>query len=206
MNQKKEKVSNRKETDIFIRLPSLILSSPLVTLITTVLIIQRVTNIGLIISSIFFYVLLPIITYFYLYKRGLITDEKFDFNIRKREERPRYNIIMITGLLINFLLLSMYNIPVVYEISLFLLLSFVVFTLITFFWKISGHMTQTVLLILILAFVFPNISIYIILIGYLILVPLVGLSRVRLKHHDIWQVLAGTLVTTLVGILVFTIL
>jgi len=205
MRIKKIEISNLKVSDILIRLPSMIFSSPVVTLLTTIILIQRINYLGLIISSIFFYVLLPILTYLYLYKKGLITDEKFDFNIRKREERPLYNIIMILGFFTNYVLISMYNIPVVQEIALFLLLSLLLFTIVTFFWKISGHMTQTVLGILILAYVLPDIRVYILLAGYLICIPLVGLSRIKLKHHDIYQVLAGTLITTLIGILIFTI-
>jgi hypothetical protein len=194
-----------KLKDILIRLPSLIFSSPVVTLVTTIILIPRIEYIGLIASSLFFYVLFPILTYLYLYKKGLITDKKFDFNIRKREERTLYNIIITMGFFTNYVLLSMYNIPVVQEVALFLLISFFVFTLITLFWKISGHMTQTVLLILILAYVFKDYQIYITLAGYLVCIPLVGLSRIKLKHHDIWQVLAGTFVTTAIGVLVFTI-
>jgi membrane-associated phospholipid phosphatase len=66
-------------------------------------------------------------------------------------------------------------------------------------------MTQTVLSILILAYIFPSASTYILLGGYLVCIPLVGLSRIKLGHHDIWQVIAGTLVTTVIGLLLFTI-
>jgi len=191
-----------KLKDILVRLPSMIFSSPVVTTITTILLLRRIEYLGLIVSSFFFYVIFPILTYLYLYKKGLITDKKFDFNIRKREERPLYNLIMIMGFFTNYVLLSMYNIPVVQEVALFLLLSFFVFTLVTFFWKISGHMTQTVLLILILAYIFTDYQIYILLAGYLVCIPLVGLSRIKLKHHDIWQVIAGTLVTSLIGFLI----
>jgi membrane-associated phospholipid phosphatase len=201
----KFKLPKIKLKDIPIRLPSMIFSSPVVTTLTTVLLLRRIEYLGLILSSIFFYIIFPFLTYLYLYKKGLITDERFDFNIRKREERPLYNLIMIMGFFTNYVLLSMYNIPIVQEVALFLLLSFFVFTLVTFFWKISGHMTQTVLLILILAYIFKDYQIYIILVGYLVCIPLVGLSRIKLKHHDIWQVLAGTFVTTAIGILVFTI-
>jgi membrane-associated phospholipid phosphatase len=140
-----------------------------------------------------------------LYKKGLITDKKFDFNIKKREERPLYNLILILGFLTNYILLALYKVPVVEEIALFLLLAFLVFSIVTLFWKISGHMTQTVLGILIFAYVFPDYRLYILLVGYLLCVPLVGLSRIKLGHHDIWQVIAGTLVTTSIGILLFTI-
>lgn len=199
------KLKKVKFSDILIRLPSMVFSSPIITTSTTILIARMIPYFGLVLSSVFFYIFLPVLTYAYLKRKGLITDARFDFNIRKREERPLYNIIMILGFFTNYILIAMYNIPIVEEIALFLFLSFLVFTVVTFFWKISGHMTQTVLGILIFAYVLPDIRIYILLAGYLIFVPLVGLSRVKLKHHTVWQVIAGTTVTTLLGVLLFTI-
>jgi membrane-associated phospholipid phosphatase len=199
-NQQKKTIKR-----ILLEIPSAIFSSPTVTFFTTVLIVGMIPYFGLIVSSVFFYVFVPVITYAYLYKKGLITDKKFDFNIKKREERPLYNLILILGFLTNYILLALYKVPVVEEIALFLLLAFLVFSIVTLFWKISGHMTQTVLGILIFAYVFPDYRLYILLVGYLLCVPLVGLSRIKLGHHDIWQVIAGTLVTTSIGILLFTI-
>jgi membrane-associated phospholipid phosphatase len=196
--KKREKINK-----FLLQIPSAVFSSPLVTTVLTIIIIKYIPYLGLIFSSIFFYILTPIITYSYLYKKGLITDKKFDFNIRKRQERPLYNFIIILGFLTNFLLLSMFKVAFAKEIALFLLLAFLTFTVITLFWKISGHMTQTVLSILILAYIFPSASIYILLVGYLICVPLVGVSRIKLGHHNIWQVIAGTLVTSAIGVVVF---
>jgi membrane-associated phospholipid phosphatase len=195
-----------KFQDVLIRIPSMIFSSPVVTILLTVVLTQYIPYKGLIISSAFFYILMPILIYTYLYKIGLITDKEFDFNIRKREERPLSLLLASFGFLTNYVLISMYNLPQAKEIALFFSLAFFVFAIITIFWKISGHMTQTVITILILAYAFSDIKIYILLIGYLICVPLVGYSRIKLKHHNIWQVIAGTLVTTAIGILVFTII
>lgn len=197
-----------KEVDykhLLIKIPSVIFSSPVVTAITTIVVIKYIPYLGLRISSVLFYIVMPILTYLYLKKRGLITDEKFDFNIRKREERPLYNLILTLGFLTNYILIAMYKIPIATEIALFVAASFLVFGIVTLFWKISGHMTQTVLGILILAYIFPDVRIYILLAGYLIAVPLVGFSRIKLKHHDIYQVIAGTVITTIIGILIFTI-
>jgi membrane-associated phospholipid phosphatase len=202
------KLTNKKKKQIntiLLKIPSLIFSTPVVTTVCTIVIARFTPYWGLILSSIFFYILMPVLAYAYLYKKGLITDKKFDFNVRKREERPLYNFIMILGFLTNYILISMYKIPIVEEIALFLLISFLVFTIVTLFWKISGHMTQTVLAILTLAYIFPNARLWILLVGYLICIPLVGLSRIKLKHHNIWQVVAGTLVTTIIGVLLFTI-
>jgi membrane-associated phospholipid phosphatase len=203
------KLSKKRKKEIqrvLLEIPSLVFSSVIVTTVATIILARYLPYLGLIFSSILFYVFMPVLTYAYLYKRGLITDKKFDFNIRKREERPLYTLIVIMGFLTNYILISLYNIPIVEEVSLFLFLAFFVFSIVTLFWKISGHMTQTVLSVLILAYVFPNLSIPILLIGYLICVPLVGLSRVKLGHHTIWQIIAGTLVTSSIGIILFTIL
>lgn len=198
------KKDKEKILKLLIQLPSAIFSFPVVSTLCTVIIVKFIHNWGLIISSIFFYILTPVFTYIYLHKKGLISDKGLDFNIRKREERSLYNIIVILGFLTNYILISIYKVPIANEIALFLLLSFLLFTTVTFFWKISGHMTQTVLSILTLAYVLPDIRIYVLLFGYLICVPLVGLSRIKLKHHNLWQVIAGTLATSAIGLLVFT--
>ena len=192
--------------EFLIELPSIIFSSPVITIVLTIIIARYLPYTGLIISSVFFYTIMPILLYTYLYKKGLITDEKFDFNIHKREERPLYLLLVAFGFLTNHILVSMYNMPTAQEVSLFLCIAFLIFAIITLFWKISGHMTQTVIVILVLAYIYSDISMYILLIGYLICIPLVGASRIKLKHHNIWQVIAGTLVTSAVGILLFTIL
>jgi membrane-associated phospholipid phosphatase len=202
---KLSKTRKKKIRLLLLKIPSIIFSSPVVTTVATIILAKYIPYLGLIFSSIFFYIFMPILAYAYLYKRGLITDKKFDFNIRKREERPLYTLILLLGFLTNYILLSMYNLPFVEEIALFLFLAFLFFALITLFWKISGHMTQTVLLILVLAYVFPDARLIILLVGYILCIPLVGLSRVKLGHHSIWQVVAGTLVTSVIGVLLFTI-
>lgn len=182
------------------------LSSPIVTTICTILLISQIKYLGLILSSITFYIIAPILTYIHLKKKGLITDKKLDFNIRKREERTPYNIIVLLGFLTNYILITMYDIPIVKEIAILILISFLVFTIVSLFWKISGHMTQTVLLITTLAYFFPNFYIYILLIGYILVVPWVGWSRIYHKHHTLSQVVAGTLITSVLAFVVFTIL
>lgn len=199
------KIDIKKVIQFIPRLPSIIFSSTVISVVSTILLISNIEQFGLILSTIFFYILSPVLTYFYLKKRGLITDKKLNFNIVKREERFVYNIILLLGFLTNYILLSFYHTPVVQEIALLLLLSFTAFSIVTIFWKISGHMTQTVLIILIFAYIFNDIWLYIILIGYLICIPLVGYSRLKFKHHDIWQVIAGTLLTSLIGFLSLTI-
>jgi membrane-associated phospholipid phosphatase len=203
---KLSKKDKNKILNTLYRLPSIVFSSPVVTTVFTIIIIRLVSYPGLIVSSIFFYLIMPIATYAFLYKRGLITDKNFDFNIRKREERPLYQIILVLGFLTNYILIALYDIPIITEVSLFILISFAIFTIVTIFWKISGHMTQTVLCILTLAYVLPNYAIYILLIGYLVCVPLVAFSRIKLKHHTIWQVIAGTLVTSIIGFIVLYII
>lgn len=199
------KLNKKKIIEFLPKIPSIIFSSILITLVLTFLLVSRIQQLGLIVSSAFFYIILPIITYIYLTKFGLITDKKFDFNIVKREERTVYNIILSLGFFTNFILISMYNIPIIKELSLLLAVSFLIFTIITLFWKISGHMTQSVLFIIILAYLFVDFRTLILSIGYLLCIPLVGYSRVKLKHHDIWQVIGGTVVTTVVAILILTI-
>ncbi|MDD3474964.1 MAG: hypothetical protein PHP08_03660, partial [Candidatus Dojkabacteria bacterium] len=57
--------------ELLIEIPSIIFSSPIITTVLTVVIARYLPYIGLIISSVFFYIVMPILLYFYLYKKGL---------------------------------------------------------------------------------------------------------------------------------------
>lgn len=201
MNLQKDKIIG-----LIAEISSALFSSPVVTIVCTIALIPQIKYIGLIISTIFFYIILPVLAYLFLKKKGLITDKKYDFNIRKREERTPYNIIITTGFLTNYLLLRIYNIPIAQDIALLLFLAFLLFGIVTLFWKISGHMTQTVLAITTLAYISDSYSIYFLLIGYLVCVPIVAWSRIYMKHHTLAQVIAGTVLTSILAFLVYTIL
>ena len=181
-------------------------SVAILTTFCSIIVLTNLPRIGLIYSTVFFYILVPPIAYLILRKKGLISDPKLDFSIQKQEERTFFNIILLLAFLTNFVLIKLCNVPIYTDISFLVLVSFLIYSYITLFWKISMHLTQTVISITSLAFLFPDYSKYILLIGYLIYIPLVCWSRVYHKHHTWLQVLCAVVLNSLLAYIVFTIL
>jgi len=112
-----------------------------------------------------------------------------DFHLRIRSERFKPMIVQILSLLTAAALLWTGPAPAILletalwgaSISVFLLA-------VTLFWKISGHSTAAASFSVFMGFLFgPEVS------PLLLLIPVVGWARVRIKRHTPAQVLAGTL-------------
>lgn len=141
------------------------------------------------------YIAVPLVTYLILHRLGKVTD----YELTKREERPLYFTILslLFGLL--YLFLKGYSIEMLTNVSLCIFAVASTITVITFLWKISGHMTYSTLLFLTLFYLFK--SPYILLL--FLFTPFIAWSRIQLKKHTLAQVVAGTLVTATICILIY---
>jgi membrane-associated phospholipid phosphatase len=142
------------------------------------------------------YTLSPILPYFVLKKMGRVTDYEFT----NRKERPPYfsTITIIFGIL--FLLLTTFNSEILTRVSLNLFVVSTVVTLITFYWKISGHMTYSTVLFTTLIFLFPNTPALFLL---FLFTPFIAWSRIALDKHTLSQVTLGTLIPLTISILIY---
>jgi len=140
------------------------------------------------------YLLTTVLPYLILKKLGKASDYEFT----KREERPPYFITLslLFGLL--FFLLKRYAIATLTDVSLALFVAASVVTIVTFFWKISGHMTYSTLFFMTLGYLFSPYFLLLFLFS-----PLIAWSRIQLKKHTVEQVIAGTLVTACICILIY---
>ncbi len=134
----------------------------------------------------FIHIILPILVYQILKKLGKVSD----YELTKREERPIYYVTMTLLYAAFFFVLRSYNIETVTFVSLALLAVSTVITIVTFAWKISGHMAYSTLLFCTLAYLF---SPYFFLM--FLFTPLIAWSRVELKKHTWAQTVVGTLLT-----------
>jgi len=124
-----------------------------------------------------------------------------DYEFTKREERPPYFTSVTIGYLVLFIIISLIfkNQPITY-VSLALFTTSCVLTMVSLYWKMSGHMTYSTLFFFTLLFLFPQTP-YLPLI--FIFTPLIATSRVILKKHTIMQTIIGTLVCTIISILIY---
>ena len=120
-----------------------------------------------------------------------------DLTVSKREERPKLYLTFLSFFLISLNIAITTQNSTLIEIYSVLNLTFVLGTLITFFWKISFHMIFSTLIIFFICYLLKTPEIY----SLVILLPLIGWSRLQLRKHSFKQVLGGTLLS-LIGILI----
>lgn len=143
------------------------------------------------------YLCFTIVPFIVLKKMGKISDYEFT----KREERPPYFTLVTVGYLLLFVLTSLLikntNLSLV---TLALFSTSCVLTMVTLFWKMSGHMTYSTLFFFTLISLFSEVKFLPII---FIFTPLIAISRVILKKHTIWQTILGTLVCATITILIY---
>ena len=139
----------------------------------------------------FLYLLSPILPYLTLKKLGKVTDYEFT----DRKERPPYftTITILFGVIFFFVLAL--NVE---TLNLFVVSTVV--TIITFYWKISGHMTYSTILFATLIYLFPTTPSLMFL---FVLTPIIAWSRIVLNKHTLTQVILGTLIPLSISILIY---
>jgi membrane-associated phospholipid phosphatase len=125
-----------------------------------------------------------------------------DFNVTKREERVKlFGVMGMTFLLALLLSFKTGDIRLI-TIYTTLNLTFLLGLLITLFEKISFHMIWSMLSIFFIIYLWQIPYLYLLL----LLIPLIGWSRLQLKRHTLRQVILGFLLTSICILLVLTFL
>ncbi len=119
-----------------------------------------------------------------------------NWDISERHERPKAFGVLIALEFLNFFLLRPIVSAQTLHTFLFILIVFIGFSIITLFWKISGHAMANAL----------ASGIIISLLGIhwwpiLLIVPLVGWARVARRDHTPAQVIAGAIYSWIVLVL-----
>lgn len=141
------------------------------------------------------YILAPIFPYIVYKKMGKISD----YELTNRKERPLYftTISVLFGI-IHLILLAFGNDTLInVSLNIFVISSCI--NLVTFFWKISGHMTYSTILFITLIYLFPSPYLFLLF----LFSPFIGWSRIVLEKHTLTQVTLGTLITLAISILIY---
>jgi membrane-associated phospholipid phosphatase len=148
--------------------------------------------------TIFFIALMPYLFILLLYKSGRISD----LQIQKRKERLYPLLVINLSVIAGFcVLLATSPAKLLLTVYSIYLVSLPVISLITFFWKISFHSSYITLFSIIYLIVFGKWAV-----ATVVLIPLVGWSRIKLKKHTLAQVVAGISITAFaaLSVLYFT--
>ncbi|MFC1904698.1 phosphatase PAP2 family protein [Chloroflexota bacterium] len=116
-----------------------------------------------------------------------------------RRQRTKVYLVASVCALLGFIILSLFKAPLTLVAAFAAGLSaIVIFMVINMRWKISVHS----------AFIAASITTLVIIYGRIagasaVLIPLIGWSRIELKHHSLAQVVTGALLAILIVIIVF---
>jgi membrane-associated phospholipid phosphatase len=141
-----------------------------------------------------FICILPVLFIFYMVKAGKIGD----IHMKERQERFKPLLVAITSTAIVWWLLRWLDAPPAFPLlALMTLVQMTFIALITLAWQISMHMMSIAGAAVAIGIVF-SVQVGLTLIP---LVVLVGAARLRLKRHTPAQVIAGTILGSLVPVL-----
>lgn len=143
-------------------------------------------------TLLFFQVIIPYVYIFRAYKKKNISD----LDITKREERYKVMIIALFSFLLSLGFVLLIGNPLILKLFILTFILLLTNTFITFFWKISLHMTLNIVFVLTMNYLY-NWRLPIL---YACL-PLVFWSRLYLKKHTITQLLGALIING--GIVLF---
>lgn len=129
---------------------------------------------------------LPIVLLVLFMKFGLISD----VDVTHVKERRLFFILVLMGHAVSAYLIAQFGNDTITEFRLWLLLVEVVGTVITFAWKISGHLAINSAVLVALLMFSPWAQTW--MWGLWLIVPVVAWSRVVLHKHTVAQTIAGT--------------
>jgi membrane-associated phospholipid phosphatase len=135
-------------------------------------------------ASTFFTSIAPMLYVLWLYATQRITD--LDMSVRAEREKVFGAFVICYG--VGTFVLYLMHAPTLMIAAMagFTAASFVV-QIITKFWKISTHALGVTAPLIVLLYMYGLQPL-----PFLLIVPLVGWSRVWLRAHTVWQVIAGT--------------
>jgi hypothetical protein len=147
----------------------------------------------------FFISLLPIVYVAYQVKRGNITD----IHMKERRERFRPLLVSIVCTMIVWWLLKVLGAPRAFPLLAMLsLIQIGVIAMITLVWQVSMHMMSIAGAVVVIGGLFSTGTAFMVL----PLVPLVAAARLNLQRHTPAQVVVGTLIGSVVPVMVLSFL
>ena len=183
---------------IFLKIISVLLSEVAIAFYL-ILIFSFYGNLGnmnfvnnILINTIFM-VLIPVTAIVVFYKQVVL-----DMGLIERNQRPKFYLANLISYGVVSFLLYYFNNEIMLKIALSYLLTMLVLFLINFKWKISLHGAGIAIGSMVLLLNFGLISLI-----FFALIPFVYWLRIKLKAHNIYQLLAGSFVGFLVTYIVF---
>jgi len=142
-----------------------------------------------------FGIIVPYLYVWFLYKKKKISD----VHIFERENRLKPMVVACISYIILFIILRVLKGPLFLK-SIFavIIVSTIILTIITYFWKICLHASGMTLMVITFNVLFGRWMLFMIP-----LILLIGWARIRIKKHTVSQVISGAGVTAVIAILIY---
>ncbi len=139
--------------------------------------------------------LIPYFYIFFLLKRNTI----IDFHVLNKKERIKPLIIISICHIVGYLILYTLGAPLflksIFAVSV---VSTVILTIITYFWKISLHTSWITFIVITFNILFGRWMLLMVP-----LIPVIGWARVRIKEHTVNQVIFGVGISTITTFFIY---
>lgn len=172
------------------------ISIPIFIIICLAVIKNPLSALGWALLCILFGMLIPYLYIFFLFKRNLIDD----LHVPNKENRIKPLIVTTICYTIGYFVLYILKAHIFLR-SVFVasIISTVILTTITYFWKISFHTSWIT---------FITITYYILfgkwMLTLSLLIILVGWARVKIERHTILQVISGAVISAIITLFVYS--
>lgn len=171
------------------------ISVPIFLTISLMVVDNKIEALGWASMSLLFGTVIPYLYVSFLYRKKEIND----MHIPKKENRIKPMLVSCASYTLCLIILYILDGPLFLE-SIFAVsaVSTIIFTIITYFWKISLHSSWITFVVITFNILFGRWMLLMIP-----LIPVIGWARVRIKKHTINQVIFGVGVSTVTSFLIY---
>ncbi len=171
------------------------ISIPILLIICLIVVDNKIEAVGWAFMCLLFGVVIPYLYICFLYKRKEIND----IHIPRKEDRMKPLIVSCVSYIICFIVLYVLNGPLflksIFAVSV---VSTIILTIITYFWKISLHTSWITFVVITFNILFGRWMLLMIP-----LIPVIAWARVRIKEHTVNQVVLGVGISSITTFFIF---
>lgn len=171
------------------------ISVPIFLIVCLTVVDNKIEAINWAFFCLLFGTVIPCLYICFLYKKKEIND----MHIPEKEDRIKPLFVACISYIICFIILYVLEGPLFLK-SIFavIIVSTVILTIITYFWKICLHTSGITFMVITFCILFGKWMLLMIP-----LIPIIGWARVRIKKHTVSQVILGTGISTIITFLIY---
>lgn len=171
------------------------ISIPILLIICLIVVDNKIEAVGWAFLCLLFGVVIPYLYVVFLYKKKEINN----IHIPKKEDRIKPLLVSCISYTICFIVLYVLDGPLflksIFAVSV---VSIIILTIITYFWKISLHTSWITFIVITFNILFGRWMLLMIP-----LIPVIAWARVRIKEHTVNQVVLGVGISTITTFFIF---